>query len=132
MILVLIDLTSLIAFLFHQSFLNQLDHSLCFQTLSTAFCTPCTGKDRTCSVMRLSIFRLGGDNPILILGETPFQYCFSAICKFHILRMGGGMCCVLQKSRIAASIGIFSRSLNSPSTWLIDFPFHHFSVTVVY
>ena len=38
------------------------------------------------------------------------------------------MCCVLQMSRIAVSIGIVSRSLISPSTWLIAFLFRHFSV----
>ena len=37
--------------------------------------------------------------------------------------------CVLQMSRIAVLIGLVYRSLISPSTWLIAFLFHHFSVT---
>ena len=52
---------------------------------------------------------------------TSSQYCLSAICTFHILRMEqGSMCCVLQMSRIAVSIEIVSRSLNHlPRGWLL-------------
>ena len=75
-------------------FLNQLDHSLCFQQCLLHFAHHAQGKGRTCSVLHLSIFRLRGDDPILILSEHPPNTVFLPLARFTCCAWNGGACAV--------------------------------------
>ena len=78
-------------------------------------------RKKTCSVLQLSRFRHRGDDPILILSETPSPHCFSATCTFHILRMErGSLRCVLQMSELQYRLGWFTvHWFHLPRDWLL-------------
>ena len=89
--------------------------------MPAAFCTPCTGNGKTCSVLQLSRFRHRGDDPILILSEHLLHTAFSATCTFHILRMErGSLRCVLQMSELQYRLGWFTvHWFHLPHDWLL-------------
>ena len=62
--------------------------------MPTAFCTPCTGNGKTCSVLQLSRFRHRGDDPILILSEHLLHTVFLLLARFTFCAWKGEACAV--------------------------------------